>query len=217
MASQSVEDYLKAIFKLHEKGEASTGRIAEELGVAAASVTNMCKRLSTMDLAVYNSHKGIELTEAGRSKALQIIRRHRLLETFLITVMGYTWDEVHAEAENLEHHISQKFEDRMDKMLGFPEYDPHGDPIPSHQGEIPETTDNTLSQTQIGNSVVIRRVDNTNPELLRHLKQRGLEPGAKITVNGKDPFDGPITIDVENETQIVGNEVARKIFVDTQS
>lgn len=212
--SQSVEDYLKAIYKLEsdEKG-ASTTRIAEALDVSSASATNMVKRLSKMGLVNYQSYKGATLTTSGRKIALEIIRHHRLLELYLLEVMGYSWDEVHDEAEKLEHHISEQFEDKIAELLDNPTHDPHGDPIPTKDGIMPEMEMESLINAEEGRHYLVSRVKNQDPELLRYLEKIGLLPGAKLTVKEKGPFRGPITLNVEDNEQVLGHEVAEHIYI----
>jgi DtxR family Mn-dependent transcriptional regulator len=212
--SQSVEDYLKAIYKLEvdEKG-ASTTRIAESLDVSSASATNMVKRLSKMGLVNYQSYKGATLTSSGRKIALEIIRHHRLLELYLLEVMGYSWDEVHDEAEKLEHHISEQFEDKIAELLDNPTHDPHGDPIPTKDGIMPKMEMEPLINAEEGHHYLVSRVKNQDPELLRYLEKIGLLPGAKLTVKEKGPFRGPITLNVEDNEQVLGHEVAEHIYI----
>jgi len=212
--SQAVEDYLKAIYKLEteEKG-ASTTRIAEALDISSASATNMVKRLSKMGLVDYQSYKGASLTSSGRKIALEIIRHHRLLELYLLEVMGYSWDEVHDEAEKLEHHISEQFEDKIAELLDNPTHDPHGDPIPTKDGVMPEMEMEVLIDAEEGHQYMVSRVKNQDPELLRYLEKIGLLPGAKLTVKEKGPFKGPITLLVEDKEQVLGNEVAEHICI----
>src|SRR6056297_2647080 len=212
--SQSVEDYLKAIYKLEtdEKG-ASTTRIAEALDVSSASATNMVKRLSKMGLVNYQSYKGASLTASGRKIALEIIRHHRLLELYLLEVMGYSWDEVHDEAEKLEHHISERFEDRIAQLLDDPTHDPHGDPIPTKDGLIPEMDVEPLVEGEKEQEYIVSRVKDQDPELLRYLEKIGLLPGIKVRIKEKAPFDGPVTILVENDEQVIGNDMAKNIFI----
>ncbi|NGP75499.1 metal-dependent transcriptional regulator [Balneolaceae bacterium YR4-1] len=212
--SQSVEDYLKAIYKLEtkEKG-ASTTRIAEALDVSSASATNMVKRLSDMGLVKYKSYKGANLTESGRKIALEIIRHHRLLELYLLEVMGYSWDEVHDEAEKLEHHISEQFEDKIAELLDNPTHDPHGDPIPTKEGIMPEMDAKSLVNAEEGQLYLVSRVKNQDPELLRYLEKIGLLPGAKLEIKDKGPFRGPITLLIENSEQVLGHEVAEHILI----
>lgn len=212
--SQAVEDYLKAIYKLSTEGEgASTTRIAESLDVSSASATNMIKRLSKMGLVDYQSYKGASLTDSGRKIALEIIRHHRLLELYLLEVMGYSWDEVHDEAEKLEHHISEQFEDKIAELLDNPTHDPHGDPIPTKDGIMPEMEDESLVEAEEGHRYLISRVTNQDPELLRYLEKIGMLPGARLSVKSKAPFKGPITLDLENNEQVIGHEVAEHIHI----
>ena len=212
--SQAVEDYLKAIYTLQtEETGASTTKIAQSLEVSSASATNMVKRLDQMGLVDYQSYKGARLTESGQKIALEIIRHHRLLELYLLEVMGYSWDEVHDEAEKLEHHISERFEDKIAQLLDDPTHDPHGDPIPTKDGLIPEIEAEPLVDGQPNQRYMVSRVKDQDPELLRYLEKIGLLPGIKVMIKEKAPFEGPITLLVENDEQIVGNDVAKNIFV----
>jgi len=213
--SQAVEDYIKCIYSLEiEVGEGvSTTIIAESLGVSSASVTNMIKRLSKMGLVKYESYYGTSLTEAGRKIALEIIRHHRLLELYLKEVMGYSWDEVHDEAEKLEHHISERFEDRIAELLNHPTHDPHGDPIPSKDGVMPEIANRPLADLPEGKNWMVGRVVDQNPELLRYLEKIGLVPGAEVEVSEKAPLKGPITLKIEGREQVIGYDVATNVYV----
>jgi DtxR family transcriptional regulator, Mn-dependent transcriptional regulator len=215
--SQTVEDYIKSIYVLEadrddEKG-VSTTHIAESLKVSSASVTNMIKKLAEMGLVTYESYYGARLTETGRKIALEIIRHHRLLELYLKEVMGYSWDEVHDEAEKLEHHISEQFEERIAELLNHPTHDPHGDPIPSKDGVMPEMTFIPLLDAETGQRYLIGRVTDQDPELLRYLEKIGMIPGAEIVVLEKAPFNGPLTLRIEKEQRVIGNEVAKNLFV----
>jgi DtxR family Mn-dependent transcriptional regulator len=212
--SQAVEDYLKAIFKLEtpEKGVATT-RLAEAMEVSSASTTNMIKRLAKMGLVDYQSYKGARLTEAGRKIALEIIRHHRLLELYLMEIMGYSWDEVHDEAEKLEHHISEQFEDKIAELLGDPTHDPHGDPIPTKDGIMPEMQEQPLVQAEENHSYIIGRVKDQDPERLRYLEKEGLLPGVKLTIKEKAPFNGPLTLLVEDEEKVIGRDLASTLFI----
>ena len=213
MLSQAVEDYLKTIYKLQDDGNVSTTDLAKAMDVSSASVTNMVKRLDQMGLVVYQSYKGVTLTDAGCKIALEIIRHHRLLELYLKEVMGYSWEELHNEAEHLEHHISEEFEARIDKMLGYPTHDPHGDPIPTLDGKMEAIADDPLSGANAGQKLKVKRVSDADPELLHYLEEMGLMPGASIQIIEKAPFDGPITLHVEAEEKTVGFVVAQKVFV----
>lgn len=212
--SQAVEDYLKAIYKLEtdEKG-APTTHIAEAVDVSSASATNMVKRLAEMGLVDYESYKGARLTASGRKIALEVIRHHRLLELYLLEVMGYSWDEVHDEAEKLEHHISEQFEDKIAELLGDPTHDPHGDPIPTKDGSMPELEECSLIHAEENHCYIIGRVKDQDPERLRYLEKEGMLPGVQLTVKEKAPFNGPLTLLIEDEKKIIGMELAATIFV----
>jgi len=213
MLSPAVEDYLKAIYKLAGDDPATTTNIATHLDVSSASVTNMVKRLAKMQLVEYQSYRGVTLTPAGEKIALEIIRHHRLLETYLREVMGYSWEQMHEEAEQLEHHISEEFESKLDELLGYPTHDPHGHPIPSRDGEIIETSAVALSQAAVGETVHVRYLSDTNTKLLRYLETLGLLPGAEAVVQAKAPFKGPITLLLDEEEHVIGHEVATHVFV----
>lgn len=212
--SQSIEDYVKAIYLLEiEGGGASTTNIAEALDVTSASVTNMLKRLAKMNLIQHRSYKGAQLTEAGRKIALEVIRHHRLLELYLKEVMGYSWDEVHDEAEKLEHHISEQFEDKIAELLDHPTHDPHGDPIPTKEGLVPEMASLSLTEAEIGIPYIIGRVKGQDPELLRYFEKTGIIPGVKLTLLNKAPFNGPIRVILEDREDTLGFAVARQIYL----
>jgi DtxR family transcriptional regulator, Mn-dependent transcriptional regulator len=213
--SQSVEDYLKAIYTLQERTGASvsTTELASALLVAPASVTNMNKRLSGLKLIDYEAYKGVRLTEAGVRIALEIIRHHRLLETYLREMLGYSWAEMHAEAERLEHHISEEFESRIDKLLGYPTHDPHGHPIPTRSGEMVFPPTIALSEAESGSSLAIHHIGDSDPELLNHLESVGLLPRTPVLILERSPFNGPLTVRVDGVDQVVGFEIARHIFV----
>lgn len=214
--SQAVEDYLKAIYVLQSDLDdegVSTTRIAEEMGVSSASVTNMIKRLAKLGLVRYESYYGARLTEAGRKIALEVIRHHRLLELYLKEVMGYSWDEVHDEAENLEHHISEQFEDKIAELLNHPTMDPHGDPIPTKEGLIPDVATSPLVEMDMGELYLLGRVKNQDPELLRYLEKIGLIPGVRIEILEKAPFNGPLTLEIEGENRVIGYDVASHLYI----
>jgi DtxR family Mn-dependent transcriptional regulator len=212
--SQSAEDYLKTIYTLEsEEQGASTTHIADAMDVSSASATNMIKRLSEMRLVEYQSYKGARLTEAGKKIALEIIRHHRLLELYLLEVMGYSWDEVHDEAEKLEHHISEQFEDTIASLLNDPTHDPHGDPIPTKEGTMPAMEEQPLIETEEQHTYIIVRVNNQDPEPLRYLEGEGLLPGVQLTVKEKTPLNDTITIVVEGSEKVIGRELGRTILV----
>ena len=212
--SQALEDYLKVIYVLEADGEkATTTAIAQALDVSNASVTNMFKKLAGMKLIVHESYKGAVLSPAGKKVALEILRHHRLLELYLKEVMGYSWDEVHDEAEKLEHHISEQFEDRIAELLDHPTYDPHGDPIPTKDGIMPEKATLALNEAEIKTLYMVGRVRDQNPELLRYLEQQGVLPGVELTIIEKAPFDGPINLKIDGEFISLGFTIAQNIFL----
>ena len=213
MLSQAVEDYLKAIYKLQGAGTASTTEIARALDVSSASVTNMVKRLANMGLARHQSYKGVTLTPAGEKIALEIIRHHRLLETYLREIMGYSWHQMHAEAEQLEHHISEAFEDKLDELLGYPTHDPHGHPIPTRDGEVPTIAAQPLADVAPGRTVIVQHVADDDPDRLHYLEDLALLPGAAVEVVEKAPFNGPLTVRVADDEHVLGFEVAHSVFV----
>lgn len=214
MLSQAVEDYLKKIYKLQKSDAAvATTEIARAMDVSSASVTNMLKRLDQMGLVAYKSYKGVTLTDSGKKIALEIIRHHRLLELYLKEIMGYSWADLHEEAEHLEHHISEEFENRIDQMLGYPTHDPHGDPIPTRDGKVAARVDDQLSDAKAGTKLEVRRVSDTDPELLHYLEDMGLLPGARVEILKKEPFDGPITVQIDQSEKTLGFVIAQKVFV----
>ena len=217
--SPSIQDYLKAIYTLGHGGDmVSTVQLASSLGVAPASVTNMLQKLAADELRLvdYQKHHGARLTGAGQQAALRIIRRHRLLETFLSRMLGYSWDAVHAEAEQLEHVISPRFEDRISALLGEPTHDPHGDPIPDRQLQIDESAELiSLARLPTGAAGVIRQVDSQDEHLLVYFESVGVQPGRKVTVVQRNPLDGTLRVAIEG-TQgepIFGGQIAQAISV----
>jgi DtxR family Mn-dependent transcriptional regulator len=217
--SRSVEDYLKAVFNLTERGEAaSTSAIAEALEVQPASVTGMVKRLAESGLFEHVPYRGVRLTDKGLKEALRVIRRHRILETYLARHLGYTWDDVHDEAERLEHAASDQLIERMAAALEDPSHDPHGAPIPTSAGEIEATDFATLADAERGDEVHIRAVQDEDAERLRYMEASGLTPGVKLLVEERAPFGGPLTVRIAGSSgpsQVVGQELARRIFVTT--
>lgn len=212
--SQSIEDYLKVIYVLEEEGEtASTTNIANAMKVSSASVTNMLKRLAGMKLLEHQSYKGATLTPAGKKIALEVLRHHRLLELYLKEMMGYSWDEVHDEAEKLEHHISEQFEDRIAELLNHPTHDPHGDPIPSKDGVVPEMATLSILQAEENRNYIIGRVKDQDPELLRYLEKLGVIPGVRIKILEKAPFNGPVTILLEDKEEVIGSNIADEVYL----
>jgi DtxR family Mn-dependent transcriptional regulator len=216
--TQSIQNYLKAIYFLSRQDEAaSTNALAARLGVSAASVTGMVQRMATASppLVTYRKHQGALLTPDGQRAALQVIRRHRLLETYLVTKLGYTWDEVHAEAEQLEHAVSAGLESRIDAALGHPSRDPHGEPIPAVDLSLPDDEARPLSMLRPPETAAISRVQDSDPELLVHLKKLGLIPGTIVTAKAYSAFDENLTLQVENrkDAVVIGPAVSSHIFV----
>jgi DtxR family Mn-dependent transcriptional regulator len=213
--TSAMEDYLKAIYRLEERGSAvTTHQLANELDVSGASVTNMLKRLAELKLVDYSRYKGVTLTEPGRKIALEIIRHHRLLELYLSESLGMAWHEVHAEAERLEHHLSEEVEARMDSALGFPTRDPHGDPIPSPDLAIDEVSSVNLTALKEGERGTITRVSDRDPAQLEYLGSLGLYPGAVITLIKRLPFEGPFQVAVGGKTAMIGPPLAQLVSIE---
>ncbi|MCS7055174.1 MAG: metal-dependent transcriptional regulator [Thermoflexales bacterium] len=214
MLSESVQDYLKAIYSLrHENERATTTALAARLNVTAASVTGMLKKLAELRLVLYEPYQGATLTPAGEKIALEVIRHHRLIELYLTEAMGYSWDQVHAEADRLEHAISEEFEDRISSLLGHPTVDPHGDPIPTKDGAVAASSKATLDGVAEGRRVRIERVRDENPELLREVAGLGLMPQTVVTM-GHRTNDAALTVYLsDGQPRHVSIEIARNIFV----
>ena len=219
LLTDSIQDYLKLIYELTASGQAaSTTALAGRLGIAPASVTGMVQRLATLKPALvsYRKHQGVTLTAAGRRAALEVIRHHRLLEAWLVQSLGYSWDQVHIEAEKLEHVISEDFEMRIAEALGYPDRDPHGEPIPSAELVMPEDRSFSLASLQAEQEAVVRRVHSQNPAVLRHLEELGLIPGVQLKVLEVSPFDGVMRLKVRGraEASILGPAITGQIFVE---
>lgn len=220
MASQALEDYLKIIFKLEElNAEAqlekgvSTSAIAERLSISQASVSNMIKKLADKNLIEYAPYYGVTLTDQGRKIALKMLRRHRVLELYLVERLGYQWDEVDAEAEILEHAVSERLVNRMWEELGRPTQDPHGSPIPDQQGVMEMPSMVSLCEALPDASCQVIRIQNRTPEELRYLFSIGLVKGAQVRVFEKAPFEGPLSIEVAGEQLAIDFRLAQSIFV----
>jgi len=212
--SSSVGDYLKAIWELAGSGAASTKEVANRLSVSSASVTNMFGRLQEMRLVRYERYRGASLTSAGRVEALRLVRRHRLIETFLLEQLGYSWQDVHEEAERLEHAVSDEFTERLAKLLGHPDRDPHGDLIPAADGTFASERSKPLSETEAGQRVHIIRVSDESASVLNHLGDRGLIPGRVLSVKEVRSLDGVVTVeDEDGDEHPLGETLARAIFV----
>ncbi len=208
------EDYLKAIYELEQRGAAAaTTDIAARLGIAPASVTGMVQRLVRLGLVRSARYKGARLTEAGRSAALQLIRRHRIIESYLVERLGFGWDDVHEEAERLEHAASDELIERMAEAIGNPTADPHGAPIPTAAGEVDETRLESIDDLAAGRTVTVVRMSDRDPEFLRYLDAMGIRPGATVRVTARAPFGGPLTLEVEGSAHTVGTAAASRVFI----
>ena len=216
--SSSVGDYLKAIWELGGEGTASTKNVAERLSISAASVTNMFARLREMGFAEYEPYQGASLTESGRVEALRLVRRHRLIETFLLECLGYSWEDVHEEAESLEHSVSDGFTERLAEFLGHPAHDPHGDPIPAADGTLEPDDSFPLSQAAAGQRVRIYRVDDEEAAKLAYLQEHGLMPGRLLEVREVRTLDEVVTVETEEgESRALGGPLAGSVFVRSTS
>ena len=212
--SPSVGDYLKAIWEVGESGAASTKDVADQLSISSASVSNMFVRLQEMGLVEYERYQGASLTERGREEALRLLRRHRLIETFLLEHLGYSWQEVHEEAERLEHAVSDSFTERLAKFLGHPAYDPHGYPIPASDGTLEPDDSFPLAAAATGQRIRIFRVGPEDTSKLTFLGERGLVPGRVLEVKEVRAVDGVVTVeDEDGESHALGESLARSIFV----
>ncbi|MCL4270133.1 MAG: metal-dependent transcriptional regulator [Anaerolineales bacterium] len=217
--TKSAQDYLKRIYELTECGlPASTNDLARELEIKPASVTGMIQKLAAEKPALveYQKHQGVTLTPAGKRAALEVIRHHRLLETWLVQTLGYSWDEVHEEAERLEHVISEDFERRIAAALGNPTRDPHGELIPTEDLKMPVDDSTPLSALRPNQSATIQRVISQDPNLLRHLNSLGLTPGVQIEITDYSSFDNNLTVKVGRKSNVLGLNITTKIFVEIE-
>lgn len=211
----AVEDYLKAVYQLSAGDQpVATTAVAAALKVSPAAVTKMLRRLASLRLVNHSRYRGVRLTPAGRRVALEIVRHHRLLELYLNQALGYPLDRVHAEAEILEHAISEDFEESIDRLLGYPRVDPHGDPIPTRAGSVPKALGAMLADAEVGEKLVVRRVSDTDVDLLRYLVSLGLVPQATLEVTEKLPFGGPVKVRVGGVEHFIGREAACNVFVE---
>ncbi len=215
MTSASVQNYLKAIYQLQEHCETvTTTALAQYLDISAASATNMIKKLARLKLVRHSPYHGVELTTAGEKMALEVLRHHRLIELFLAEALGVPWEAVHAEAEKIEHVISEDLEDRIANFLGDPAHDPHGDPIPTKAGKVARPAYQSLLDVGAGQSAVIRRVSDQNSDHLKHFSKLGLIPNATVDVLHREPFEGPLRVRVASGHEHTLDEtLARGIWV----
>lgn len=216
--SEAIEDYLKAIYEIQRRhGNVATTALADWLDISPASVTNMLKKLAEMGLVARKPYKGVSLTEMGHRAALEIIRHHRLLESFLAEKLGVPWDEVHDHAESWEHALSETVEARIDAVLDYPDFNPHGAPIPTLDGSVTYPNVIPLAELQSGESAVVVEVSDQNPELLRYLGQLGLYPNIAVTVLGVAPLNGPLTVLIGDKKHVLGHRVVDQVFVTNPS
>ncbi len=207
-----MEDYLKTIYHLTSQGEgATTSGIARRLGVSAPSVSAMVKRLEASELVARPDHGAVELTPSGEAQALRVVRRHRLLEAFLAEVVGVPWDEVHDEAEVLEHTLSDRLEERIDALLGHPTHDPHGDPIPPRAGDHDERWADPLAAAPTGVRFHVERISDRNADALRYLAGLGIGPGVVVEVGERVPFGGPLWVTVGDQRHALGPQLAKLV------
>jgi len=215
LPSLTVENYVKTIYQicLAGDGQAATGQLAQALGVSPGTVTSMLKTLGESNLVTYTPYEGVRLTQAGEALALRIVRRHRLIELFLVRTLDLTWDEVHEEAENMEHAVSDRLVDRMDAFLGHPVADPHGDPIPRSDGSYETPASRSLAECNVGEEFLLARVIDQSPEFLRFLSSSGLPLGAegRVVANGSEA--GIVTVKVAGKQTTLGRAAADKIRV----
>ena len=214
--SGAVQDYSKAIWSLAQRSDApvSTSALADRLAVSPASASAMVKRLESLGLASREPYHGVQLTRAGERVALEVLRHHRLLELYLAEALGMPWDRVHEEAEKLEHAISPELSELIAAKLGNPTHDPHGDPIPTRDGHIEEAATRSLADSEPGEHVVLTRVSDSDPAMLRYLGDRGIEPGTRLEVVGREPFGGPLTVGANGREHALGDQLARAMRVE---
>lgn len=213
--TRSQQDYLKALYLLHgDQRPVPTRELAQRLGISSPSVSEMVARLSSQGLVTHDRYRGQQLTREGRKVALELVRHHRLLEMFLVQVLGYSWDEVHDEAERLEHVISERMEQRIFELLGRPELDPHGHAIPTLAGKVRPLSDRPLSECRAGESVVVQGVSDDDPGRLRELERRSLLPGTRIQIVEESRFEGPIEVRIKSRRVSIPLGLARAMFVE---
>jgi DtxR family Mn-dependent transcriptional regulator len=215
--SLTVENYVKAIYQICSEQQidaAATGQIAAALGVLPGTVTSMLKTLSESNLATYTPYAGVSLTTAGTALALRVLRRHRLIELFLVRTLNLTWDEVHDEAEHMEHAVSDWLVDRIDDILGRPAVDPHGDPIPRADGSLPPSAYQTLAELREGSQFRLTRVTDQSPEFLRYLTQCGLPLGTRGLVVANQAESGVVSVEVGGNVTSLGQDAAAKILIE---
>ncbi len=218
LRTPAVQDYSKAIFSLESRGEqpVSTNALAERLGITPGSVSAMLKRLDELGLISHVPYRGVRLTEDGRRVALEVIRHHRLLESYLAEALGMPWDRVHDEAEVLEHVLSDDLEDLIAAKLGHPTVDPHGDPIPTAELQLEEPATDRMESLQPGDRGLFVRVSDSDPEMLRYLAERGISPGERFVVRERQPFGGPLFVSFGEREHAIGGRLAGAMRVEVE-
>ena len=221
--TEAVEDFVKAVYKLQQlHDKVPTTAIAQELNITPPSATDMAKKLSDdarlkEPLITYTRYKGVRLTKLGEEVALEVLRHHRLIELYLVEALGYSLDEVHEEAERLEHVISERFEARIAEWLGHPDIDPHGDPIPSLEGDMPEGVMLvSLAEFSVGKPGTVKRLLDQTPDILQYLHEKGISLGAVITVTEREPFDGLTHIVVDGNEHVLGQTITRHVLLSSE-
>ncbi len=216
VTTEAIEDYVKAIYSLERaaRGPVSNSALAERLGVTAGSASGMVKKLDGLRLVRHVPYRGVELTARGRRLALEVLRHHRLLELYLTEAFDMPWDQVHAEAEKLEHVLSEELEELIAAKLGNPTVDPHGDPIPGLDGSIDERETSSLADLEAGDRALFLRVSDSDPEMLRYLAERDIRPGQRLEVTEKQPFGGPLLLSIAGKSHTLGGRLARAMRVE---
>ena len=213
--SQAVEDYVKAVYELQQaQRPVATTELAARVGASPAAATKMLKHLASLGLLEHTLYYGARLTDSGERIALEILRHHGLIELFLHERLGYSWDEVHHEADVLEHYISERMEERLANLLGDPALDPHGEPIPTRDGLVAALRGTSLAEAEPGAALTVLRVADRDPAALQYLQRLGIALGIQINVLEKQPFNGPLTLAINSETCVIGRELADYIFVE---
>ena len=215
MPSENVENYLKSIYTLQTKeGRVTTSSLSERLQVSAASVSEMIKKLADEGSVHHTPYKGVALTDEGRKRAIKIVRRHRLWEVFLVEVLNYEWDEIHEEAERLEHITSDKLEQRLDAALGYPATDPHGDVIPTREGKVIQFGHRSLGSLNVGDRCIVSRVSDSSPDVLKYAMKLGITLRKNIVVKEKIDFDSSMRVEVDGKEHFISGKLAQHIFVE---
>jgi DtxR family transcriptional regulator, Mn-dependent transcriptional regulator len=215
LKSESVQNFLKSVYSLQQQMDrVSTNALADILTISAPSVTDMAQRLEDAGLLDYQKYKGVRLTEAGEQLALKVIRRHRLIELYLVEELGYELREVHDEAERLEHAVSDRFVEAIASKLDNPNFDPHGDPIPTAEGTMTRRDLQPLADWPLESPAQVSRIKTDNQEMLQHILDRGLKLGAQVQITARDPFEGPLTVQIDGGQQVIGHAVANCVLVE---